>query len=71
MDYIQDYMCRTVPDIAQEIPGALKPTAPEPLLPYPDTATGWNYGMDLCVCVLSSSLLRDIALMYLLDDGIR
>lgn len=49
MDDIQDYVCRFA-DSLEVIPGAAKARAPEPLLPYPDTATGWAYGIDLCVC---------------------
>ena len=49
MDNIQDYLCRSG-DSSEDIPGAAKARAPEPLLPYPDTATGWAYGMDLYVC---------------------
>lgn len=48
IDEIQDYLCRNIGDVA-DIPGAAKVPAPEPLLPYPETATSFGYGMDLCV----------------------
>ena len=48
MDRIQDYMCRGTGEV-DAIPGAARAPAPEPLLPYPDSVTGWAYGMDICV----------------------
>lgn len=48
MDFIPDYMSRDSGAVA-DIPGAAKPQAPEPLLPYPDSAAGVIYSLDLCV----------------------
>ena len=48
MDNILDYLCRSGDEIVN-IPGAAKARASEPLLPYPDSATGWGYALDLCV----------------------
>jgi hypothetical protein len=50
IDGIADYLCRSSGD-SEGIPGAAKPAAPEPLLPYPDSVTGWQYLMDMNVRV--------------------
>ena len=48
IDVVADYMSRDG-GAAADIPGAAKPQAPAPLLPYPDSAASWTYGMDICV----------------------
>lgn len=48
VDGISDYLCRSSGDV-EEIPGAYKTAAPEPLLPYPDSVIGWGYPMDINV----------------------
>ena len=45
---IMDHMSRDQ-GAASDIPGASKPQAPEPLLPYADSATSWIYAADICV----------------------
>ena len=70
MDNIQDYLCRTG-DSSEDIPGAAKARAPEPLLPYPDTATGWAYGMDLYVCRCQYEIRRQDGLdLWILERGV-
>ena len=51
IDGISDYLCRDTSSI-DNIPGAAKTAAPEPLLPYPDSTTGWGYLMDMNVCIV-------------------
>lgn len=48
LDHIQDYLCRHA-DVVDNIPGAEKPSEPAPLLPYPDSVTGFTYLVDLHV----------------------
>ncbi|EKM56172.1 uncharacterized protein PHACADRAFT_196226 [Phanerochaete carnosa HHB-10118-sp] len=48
MDIIVDYMCRDSGGVA-DIPGATRSQAPEPLLPYADSATGRTYSLDICM----------------------
>lgn len=50
MEHIMDYLCRDTEDIEAAVPGAYKPSAQEPLLPHPDTATGFGYALDMAVC---------------------
>lgn len=53
IDVVVDYMSRDT-GAATGIPGAAKAQAPAPLLPYPDSAAGWTYGMDICMMSLSN-----------------
>ncbi|EKM56162.1 uncharacterized protein PHACADRAFT_94727 [Phanerochaete carnosa HHB-10118-sp] len=46
MDAIMDYMCRDSGAVA-EIPGATRSQAPEPLLPYADSAASFTYSLDI------------------------
>lgn len=48
LDHIQDYLCHHA-DVVDNIPGAEKPSEPAPLLPYPDSVTGFTYLVDLHV----------------------
>ncbi|EKM56173.1 uncharacterized protein PHACADRAFT_122410 [Phanerochaete carnosa HHB-10118-sp] len=48
MDNIVDYMCRDSGAVA-EITGAARSQAPEPLLPYADSAAGSIYSLDICM----------------------
>ena len=57
VDGIADYLCRDGGD-SGAIPGALKPAAPEPLLPYPDSVIGWGYLMDINVRLRCSYFVR-------------
>lgn len=51
IDEVQDHLCRNIGDVS-DVPGAAKVPAPEPLLPYPETAASFVYGMDMCVSKL-------------------
>ncbi|EKM56174.1 uncharacterized protein PHACADRAFT_196229 [Phanerochaete carnosa HHB-10118-sp] len=46
MDIIVDYMCHDSGAVA-DISGATKPQAPEPLLPYADSAASFTYSLDI------------------------
>lgn len=46
---IVDYLCRESLDTVAYIPGAGRPMAPAPLLPYPDAICGFTYGMNMQV----------------------
>lgn len=67
IDHIQDHQCRSN-ELAKIVPGAYKPPAPEPLLPYPESATGLGYLLDMQVCtsflIQSAMLIRRAT-----DDG--
>lgn len=54
IDDIQDYLSRGLAT-ADAIPGAVKDAAPEPLLPYPETATSHAYSMDLMASIPSAT----------------
>ena len=51
LDHIVDYLSRDTSGVGPDIPGATRPMAPEPLLPYPDSTTEYAYLMDLLVCL--------------------
>lgn len=57
MEHIQDYLCRDA-SIVGAVPGAYKPMAPEPLLPYPDTAIGFGYLLDMAVSCQATLLSK-------------
>ncbi|GJE88172.1 hypothetical protein PsYK624_042550 [Phanerochaete sordida] len=59
IDVVADYMSRDG-GAAADIPGAAKPQAPAPLLPYPDSATSWTYGMDICMMTLTNCQERTL-----------
>ncbi|EKM54970.1 uncharacterized protein PHACADRAFT_208511 [Phanerochaete carnosa HHB-10118-sp] len=59
MDAIIDYMSRDSGATA-DIPGAAKPQAPEPLLPYADSATGFMYGVDVGVMTIANCQERTL-----------
>ncbi|KAJ3553411.1 hypothetical protein NM688_g3627 [Phlebia brevispora] len=47
LDHILDYLSRDTTGLNDDIPGAARPMAPEPLLPYPDSVTEYGYLMDI------------------------
>ena len=52
-DEIVDYLSRDEPSEVSQIPGARKKMGPKPLLPYPESATGIGYSLDVMVTFLA------------------
>ncbi|KAJ3553407.1 hypothetical protein NM688_g3631 [Phlebia brevispora] len=46
-DQILDYLSRDTISVDTSIPGAARPMAQEPLLPYPDAIAGYAYALDI------------------------
>ncbi|GJE88132.1 O-methyltransferase-like protein [Phanerochaete sordida] len=68
IDGISDYLCRDTSSI-DDIPGAAKPAAPEPLLPYPDSTIGWGYLMDLNMLAMMNCQERTVGEFVTLLGG--
>lgn len=54
LEQIIDYLSRETTSVEAETPGAARPMAEEPLLPYPDAIAGYAYSLDILVRVLLS-----------------
>lgn len=52
LDHIIDYLSHETGDILNSVPGAARPMAQAPLLPYPDSAIGCGYLLDILVSTL-------------------
>lgn len=49
LEQIVDYLSRDTASVEIDIPGAARPKADEPLLPYPDAIAGYAYSLDVLV----------------------